>query len=369
MVQVPFVDLQTQYKALEPEILSAIQAVLSRCNYILGDQVEIFEREFSRYTETEYSIGVSNGLDALRLALMALNIGTGDEVILPANTYIATALAVSAVGARPILVDCDRATYNIDTSRIEAAITSKTRAIIPVHLTGQAADMDTVWEISQQYKLHVIEDAAQAHGARYKGKLCGSMGRAGCFSFYPGKNLGAYGDGGMVTTNDAELAERLRMLRNYGQQIKYEHIAKGLNARLDTIQAAVLSVKLRYLDGWNAARASHAEQYKELLAGTGDIIFQQRLQGAAHIYHLLIIETEKRDALQQHLNNAGIQTGIHYPIPIHLQPAYADLGYTSGAFPVAELLAQRMLSLPMYPELTVSQIEFVADAIQKFFYN
>ena len=363
---IPFVDLATQYTVIREEVDRAVREVMSECNYVLGPQVEEFERAFARFVGCEYAIGVSNGLDALRLALMALDLGPEDEVILPANTYIATALAVSAVGARPVLVDCDPETYNIDTSLVESVITSRTKVIIPVHLTGQPANMDPLLEVANQHGLHVVEDAAQSHGALYKGRSCGSIGTVGCFSFYPGKNLGAYGDGGMVTTNDPQLAARMRRLRNYGQQAKYRHTEKGLNARLDTLQAAVLTVKLRYLPRWNEARAAHAEKYRELLKGVGDLVFQRKVPYSTHVYHLFIVETERRTALQEHLKAARIQTGVHYPIPIHLQQAYTDLGYGKGDFPQAERLAQRMLSLPMFPELRLQQIERVVDEIKGF---
>lgn len=369
MVNVPFLDLAEQYKSIEPEINVAIREVLSSCGFILGKQVREFEEAFARFVGVEHAIGVSSGLDALRLSLMALDIGPGDEVILPANTFIATALAVSAVGAWPVLVDCDPETYNIDVSLVEAAITASTRAIMPVHLTGQSADMDPLLDIAARYGLHIIEDAAQAHGALYKGRPCGSMGTMGCFSFYPGKNLGAYGDGGMVTTNDAILAKRAQRLRNYGEQQKYEHLEKGLNARLDTLQAAVLNVKLPYLVGWNASRAGHAERYMSLLSGIGDISFQKRSQYSTHAYHLFLIETDQRDLLREHLTQAGIQTGIHYPKPIHLHEAYADLGYTEGDFPQSERLANRILSLPMFPELSEDQIQRVAHEVGIFFRN
>lgn len=367
MEVIPFVDLGAQYRGIQTQIDAAICHVISQANFILGSQVGEFENEFAELIGVKHAIGVSSGLDALRLALTALDVGSGDEVILPANTYIATALAVSAVGARPVLVDCDRHNYNIDVGLIASAITPRTKAIIPVHLTGQSADMDPIMEIANQHGLHVVEDAAQAHGTLYKGSPCGSIGIIGCFSFYPGKNLGAYGDAGMVTTNNAKLAERLNRLRNYGQHVKYEHVEKGLNARLDTLQAGILSVKLRYLPQWNKERVAHAEEYEQLLAGVGDLTLQQRASYSNHIYHLFMIETEYRDALQKHLNAAGIQTAIHYPIPIHLQQAYADLGYQNGDFPAAEWLAKRILSLPMFPELRVDQILMIADKIKRFF--
>jgi dTDP-3-amino-3,4,6-trideoxy-alpha-D-glucose transaminase len=366
-MNIPFVDLASQHATIQTEINAAIQQVLSRCNFILGSQVEEFEQTFAEFVETKHAIGVSNGLDALRLALLALDVGPGDEVILPANTYIATALAVSAVGARPVLVDCDPQTYNIDVSLVEPAITPRTKAVIPVHLTGQSADMDPILEVARRHGLFVVEDAAQAHGTLYKDRPCGSIGVAGCFSFYPGKNLGACGDGGMVTTNNSSLAERLHRLRNYGQRAKYEHVEKGLNARLDTLQAAILTVKLRYLRQWNEVRATHAENYKEMLRGIGDLVFQEEVPYSTHIYHLFIVETEQRAALQKHLSSAAISTGIHYPIPIHLQQAYAELGYSRGDFPHAELLADRMLSLPMFPELHPDQSRRVSEEVKRYF--
>jgi dTDP-4-amino-4,6-dideoxygalactose transaminase len=364
---VPFVDLAAQQASIQTEINAAIQRVLSECSFVLGPQVEEFERDFAKFAGCEHAVGVSSGLDALRLALMAVGVGPGDEVILPANTYIATALAVSAVGGRPVLVDCDRRTYNIDVNLVESAVTPRTKAVVPVHLTGQAADMDPILEVAGRHGLRVIEDAAQAHGTLYKGRSCGSLGSIGCFSFYPGKNLGAYGDGGMVTTDDPDLAARLRRLRNYGQTAKYRHTEKGLNARLDTIQAAILSVKLRHLPRWNKARGAYANGYRDLLCGVGDLTFQQEALYSTHVYHLFILETEWRDALREHLEPRGIQTGIHYPTPIHLQPAYKELAYGEGDFPEAERLAKRMLSLPMFPELRREQIEWVTEEIGSFF--
>jgi len=364
---VPFVDLAAQQASLQTEIGAAIQRVLAECNFVLGPQVEEFERNFARFVGCQHAVGVSSGLDALRLALIGMDIGLGDEVILPANTYIATALAVSAAGARPVLVDCDPQTYNIDVNLIEPAVTPRTKAIIPVHLTGQAADMDPILEVAGRHGLRVIEDAAQAHGTLYKGRSCGTVGSVGCFSFYPSKNLGAYGDGGMVTTNDPELATRMSWLRNYGQTAKYRHTEKGLNARLDTLQAAILSVKLRHLPQWSKARAAHAKVYRELLGGVGDLVFQQEAWYSTHVYHLFIVETEWRDALRKHLDEHEIQTSIHYPIPIHLQRAYKDLAYGEGDFPKAERLAKRVLSLPMFPELQWEQIERVAKETETFF--
>lgn len=367
MLPVPFVDLVKQTREIEAEIQEAVGGVLARCDFILGSEVDRFEEAFARFAGTEHGIGVASGLDALRLSLIATGIGPGDDVIVPANTFIATALAVSEAGARPVLVDCDAATYNIDVSRIEAAITPKTKAILPVHLTGQAADMDPILDVAARHDLIVIEDACQAHGASYKSKPCGSIGQTGCFSFYPGKNLGAFGDGGIVTTNDAELAKRLRRLRNYGQEEKYRHIETGVNSRLDTIQAAILNVKLRYLPDWNRARATHADRYRELLSGVSDLQIQQQSAYSTHVYHLFIVETDSREQLRAHLADCGIQAGVHYPIPVHLQEAYRELGYSRGDFPVAERLADTMLSLPMFPELEPEQIDAVAEAIRRWF--
>jgi dTDP-4-amino-4,6-dideoxygalactose transaminase len=364
---VPFVDLAAQYPAIQAEVEAALRDVFQHCDFILGQAVEAFEAAFARFIGVDHAVGVSNGLDALCLSLRALNIGPGDEVLLPANTYIATALAVSAVGARPVLVDCDPHTFEMDVTGIDAVINGRTRAMIPVHLAGQAADMTALLALAERHGVEVIEDAAQAHGTRYAGAPVGGLGTVGCFSFYPGKNLGAYGDGGMITTRDAALAARLRQLRNYGQRVKYEHVEKGVNARLDSLQAAILSVKLRHLPAWNQAREQHARAYMSLLHGIGDIQFQATVPDSSHVYHLLTIVSDHRDALQTHLTAAGIQTGIHYPIPIHLQPAYGDLGYRRGDFPHTEHLADRMLSLPMFPELQEHQLKRVAHAIETFF--
>ena len=364
---VPFVDLVAQYHSIKKEVDAAINKVLMQCNFILGTEVEEFEAAFARFIGVTHGIAVSSGLDALRLTLHALGIGEGDEVIVPANTFIATALAVSAIRAKPVLVDCDRNTYNIDPELIEPAVTRRTRAIMPVHLTGQAADMNAILDVAKRRRLYVIEDAAQAHGTLHNGRACGSLGAAGGFSFYPGKNLGAYGDGGIVTTNDTQLAAKLRRLRHYGQETKYHHHEKGVNARLDTLQAAVLKIKLKNLPNWNERRAKHAQRYRQLLEGVGDISFQKQVSFSTHVYHLFIIETDHRNELQKHLDGAGIHTNIHYPIPIHLQKAYKDLGHKVGDFPHAEQAAKRMLSLPMFSELTNAQIDRVTESIKEFF--
>jgi dTDP-4-amino-4,6-dideoxygalactose transaminase len=329
--------------------------------------VRRFEEEFAAFVGAQHAAGVGSGLDALRLGLLALEVGPGDEVIVPANTYIATALAVSEVGGDVVLVDCDPSTYNLDPHLVEAAVTARTKALLPVHFAGQAADMAPLLELARRHDLEVVEDAAQAHGTRYRDRPCGSIGKLACFSFYPGKNLGAYGDGGIVTTSDPVVVERIRRLRNYGERAKYEHVVKGVNSRLDALQAAFLSVKLRHLPAWNEARSRHAATYAAELNGVGDLVPQRRSDSFTHVYHLFVIETERRDALREHLSERGIQTGIHYPIPIHRQEAYADLGLPAGSFPVAERLARQTLSLPMYPELTGEQIGAVTQAIREFF--
>lgn len=364
---IPFVDLVAQYETIADEIDRAFHDVTGSAEYILGRRVQQFEEEFARFVATESAVGVGNGLDALRLALVALDVGPGDEVIVPANSYIATALAVSAVGADVVLVDCDPATYNIDPEAVDAAVTPQTRALLPVHFTGQAAEMQPLTELAEREGLDVVEDAAQAHGARWDDRPCGSIGRVACFSFYPGKNLGAYGDGGMVTTSDPLVLESIRRLRNYGEQKKYEHVVKGVNSRLDGLQAAFLTVKLRHLPSWNAARVGHAETYAAELEGVGDLIFQHVAPNATHVYHLFVVQTGERDALRDYLLERGIQAQIHYPIPIHLQAAYEDLGLGLGTFPHAERLARTSLSLPMYPELTSAQIGRVSGAIRDFF--
>ncbi|HEY0322921.1 MAG TPA: DegT/DnrJ/EryC1/StrS family aminotransferase [Pyrinomonadaceae bacterium] len=359
---IPFVDLQAQYSAIKEEVDAAISRVISNASFVLGREVAAFEESFAEYIGARFCVGVSNGTAAIQLALTACGIGAGCEVIVPANTFFATAEAVSTAGATPVFVDADPASYTIDVRQIESAITPRTRAIIPVHLYGQAADLDPILEIAARHKLLVIEDAAQAHGALYKGRRVGSFGHAATFSFYPGKNLGAYGEGGAVVTNDSEVARGVRLLRDHGSEQKYHHQIIGYNFRLEGIQGAVLSVKLAHLDRWNALRHEHAESYNALLYGT-NLILPQEMSYARHVYHLYVVRTEDRDALQSDLNKAGVQTGIHYPVPIHLQPAYAFMGYGRGSFPETERQAARVLSLPMFPELSVEQIKAVAEAV------
>jgi len=367
MSVIPFIDLQLQTQQLAEEIHAAMSGVLKSCDFICGSALEAFERDFAQFLDIEHAVGVGTGVDALRLALMTLDIGPEHEVILPANTFIATALAVSAAGAKPVLVDCDERTYNIDVAKIERAVTRRTRAIMPVHFAGQSADMDAIVDITARHNLFIIEDACQAHGATYRGQACGTIGDVGCFSFYPGKNLGAFGDGGIVVTGNGEHATRIKCLRNYGQREKYHHVEIGLNTRLDTLQAAILQVKLRKLAQWNAARRRIAEYYHEQLRGVGDIEFQHVISDAVPVYHLLIVRTDRRDELRRYLGDAGIQTGVHYPVPVHLQPAYATLGYVAESFPVSERLAQTTVSLPMYPELKTEQIDQIVRCIKNFY--
>jgi dTDP-4-amino-4,6-dideoxygalactose transaminase len=362
---VPFVDLAAEYRSLATAVNDTTLRVLRGAEYILGSELRLFEEEFSAYCGVKYGIGVDSGTSALELALRAFDIGHGDEVILPANTFIATALAVTATGATPVLVDVDPRTYNMDASLLPRAVTTRTRAILPVHLYGQPADMDPIVAFASRYGLVVIEDACQAHGAKYKGKRVGSIGHASAFSFYPTKNLGAYGDGGIVVTDDQRVAQSIHMLRNYGQREKYYHLVRGSNHRLDTLQAALLRIKLPHLDAWNELRGGHARLYHSLLSSI-DVVPPCEAPHAESIWHLYVIRTPERDAMQHHLAAQNIGTGIHYPCPIHLQPAYQDLGYQRGDFPVAEQQASEVLSLPLYPALPQQAIRRVAETIRDF---
>jgi dTDP-4-amino-4,6-dideoxygalactose transaminase len=362
---VPFNDVTAQYTILEEAILEVVTCVQRKSDFILGQEVESFEQEFAAFCEVSHAIGVDSGMSALELILRAYGIGPGDEVITAANTFIATAFAISATGATPILIDAELRTYNMDTALLERAITRRTKAIIPVHLYGQPADMDPILLLARERGLLVIEDACQAHGARYKGRRVGSLGHAAAFSFYPAKNLGANGDGGAIVTNDDRLDASLRMLRNYGQSKKYHHVVQGYNRRLDTLQAAILRVKLRHLDAWNAARQRHAEQYTRQLSHAA-VTIPNVAEYAEPVWHLYVIRIKDRHALQQHLAEEGISTGVHYPIPIHLQPAYQNLPYRKGAFPVAERCAAEVLSLPMYAELSSAAVGSVCAAISGF---
>lgn len=365
---VPLVDLTAQYESIRLEIDAAIQSVIARTAFIMGPDVREFEKHFAEYCTSTYAVGVASGTAALELTLRACNIGAGDEVITSAHTFIATAEAISAVGARPVFVEIDPRTYNIDPDAVAAAITPATRAIIPVHIYGQPADMDRIMAIAERHNLAVIEDAAQAHGATWNGKRIGAIGHAACFSFYPGKNLGAYGDAGAVTTNDARIAELVSLLRNHGRHSKYLHDIKGYGERIDTLQAAILLAKLRHLAKWTAHRQRIAARYDELLADLdGEIVLPYVHPAAEAVWHLYVVRTPRRDALLGHLNRSGVGAGIHYPTPLHLQPAYADLGYALGDLPVTEAVADTCLSLPIYPEMTDAQQEYVVATIRSFF--
>lgn len=355
---VPFLDLKAPHEKLRAELRDAFERVLDSGWYILGNEVKQFEQEFADYCEAKYCIGAGNGLEALHLILRAYGIGAGDEVIVPSNTYIATWLAASYAGATPIPVEPDERTYNIDPTRIEAAITPRTKAIMVVHLYGQPADMDAINAIAKKHNLKVIEDAAQAHGARYKGKRVGTLGDAAGFSFYPGKNLGAIGDGGAVTTNDPDLAVKVRVLCNYGSRVKYHNEVKGFNSRLDELQAAFLREKLRKLDDWNARRKVIAAEYLNALAGS-NVVLPHVPNWADPVWHLFVVRNSQRDQFQNKLSEAGVATMIHYPIPPHLQGAYAELGYSTGAFPIAEQIHLEVLSLPMGPHMTSGQVDQV----------
>lgn len=364
-VGVPFVDLGAQYRSIEAEVGQAMKGVLERGDFILGSAVGSFEEAFAAYTGVAHAVGVDSGLSALELGLMALGVGPGDEVITAANSFIASALPISSLGAKPVLVDAEEESFNLDPRLVEAAITPRTKAIMPVHLYGQVADMTAIMDIAARHGLKVLEDACQAHGATYRGKRAGSFGDAAAFSFYPAKNLGAYGDGGMLVTNDPQIDERVRLLRNYGSTVKYRHEVAGMNRRLDTLQAAVLNVKLGRLDAWNAARRDHAARYDVALADSG-LRLPRSGPDREHVFHLYVVRSVDRDELQTHLGKSGISTGIHYPVPIHLQPAYKHLGHREGEFPVTERLATEILSLPMYAELPSWAAERVGQAIAEF---
>ena len=363
-MNVPFLNLKVQYEALKAEIDASIAAVIEKTAFAGGPFVTAFEEEFAAYCTTDYSVGVSSGTSALWLVLEAMGIGRGDEVITTPNTFIATAEAISFCGATPVFVDIDEATSNMDPSKIEAAITDHTKAIIPVHLFGQMADMDPIMEIARKHDLKVIEDASQAHGAFYKGKRAGSIADAGCFSFYPGKNLGAYGEAGGVVTNDKELADRIRMIRDHGQSKKYYHDIVGWNARMDGIQGAVLSVKLKHIDAWNAARRANAKVYDELLEGIEGAIKPTVASYGEPVFHIYALRTPERHAILKAMAEKNVYCGIHYPVPLHLQKAYADLGYNEGDFPVSEKCSDEYLSLPMFPELTREQMEYAVETFK-----
>ena len=365
-MKVPFLDVKAAYLELQAEMDAACRRVMESGWYLLGQEGEAFEAEFAAYCGAKHCVGVANGLDALHLILRAMGIGAGDEVIVPSNTYIATWLAVSYAGATPVPVEPDERTFNLDPQRIEAAITSRTRAILPVHLYGQTADMEPINELASRYGLRVIEDAAQAHGARYKGRRAGSLADAAGFSFYPGKNLGALGDGGAVVTDDAALADAVRVLRNYGSRQKYYNETRGYNSRLDELQAALLRVKLSRLDEWNARRQEVATAYLQQLEGVADLVLPFVPQWAEPVWHLFVVRHTERERLQEHLSAGGTGTLIHYPRPPHLQAAYADLGYGQGDFPLAERMADEVLSLPLGPHLSADAVDYVVQQLSSF---
>jgi dTDP-4-amino-4,6-dideoxygalactose transaminase len=363
---IPILDLKAQYESIKGEINAAMAGVLLSTQFILGPAVRDLEQQVATYCGCKYGVGVASGTDALRLTLTALGIGPGDEVITTPFTFIATANTISHCGARPVFVDIDPRTYNIDPTAIETAITERTKAIVPVHLYGQPADMDPIVELAEAHGLYVIEDAAQAVGAHYQGRRVGSIGHAGCFSFYPTKNLGAYGDGGMVVTNDVALAEKIDVLRRQGGKKKYHAEVLGFNSRLDSLQAAILGVKLKYLDEWNEGRRRVAQRYNELLPGL-PVTTPYESPDVYHVYHQYTIQAEQRDALAAYLKERGIGTMIYYPVPLHLQKLYASLGYKEGSLPASEAASREVLSLPMYPELTEAQHQEVARAIWEFY--
>jgi len=362
---VPFLDLRAAYLELKPEIDAAVARVLDSGSFILGKEVEAFESEFANHSGVKHCVGVGNGLDALHIALRALGVGPGDEVLVPGNTYIATWLAVSYCGATVVPIEPDERTYNLNPEKLAGAITKRTKGIIPVHLYGQPADMDLIIEVARKNSLWVLEDAAQAHGARYKGKNVGGLGDIAGWSFYPGKNLGASGDGGAITTNNPELADRVRVLRNYGSRTKYYNEVQGYNSRLDEIQAAVLRVKLRHLDEWNERRRRIAELYASQLK-TANLVLPDSQEWAKHVYHLFVVRCKQRDALRQHLESREVRTLIHYPIPPHLQQAYRQLAYGEGSLPISERIHREVLSLPIGPHLTEDQALAVIEAVHEF---
>ncbi|MEK8022703.1 MAG: DegT/DnrJ/EryC1/StrS family aminotransferase [Candidatus Hydrogenedentota bacterium] len=360
---IPFVDLKSQYLAIKPEIDAAVMDVLETSGFILGKKVAAFETEFAKAHGATEGIGTNSGTSALHLALLAAGVGSGDEVITTPFTFVATTAAIGYCNARPVFVDITPESFTIDPSKIEAAITPRTKAIIPVHLYGQPADMDSIMEIARKRKITVIEDACQAHLARYKDRPVGSIGDLGAFSFYPGKNLGAYGEGGAIVTSNASFAKTMRMLRDWGQEKKYYHDLKGFNYRMEGIQGAILGVKLKYLAAWTEARRKNAALYAEAFKGSS-IVAPAEMSYARHVFHVYAIRSPRRDAIHKMLTDADIQSGIHYPIPIHMQKSYADLGHKPGDFPHAEKAAAEVLSLPMFPELTPAQIAQVADVVK-----
>ncbi|MBX4911568.1 MULTISPECIES: DegT/DnrJ/EryC1/StrS family aminotransferase [Rhizobium] len=361
---IPFLDLKAQYQSIKSEIDAAVLGVLASGQYILGEEVIRLEQEFADYCNVKHAIALNTGTSALHLSLLAAGVGPGDEVITVPFTFVATVSAICYTGATPVFVDVEPMTLTMDPAQLEAKITSRTKAIIPVHLYGQMADMDGIMEVADHHQIPVIEDACQAHGARYKGARAGSIGASGCFSFYPGKNLGACGEGGIAVTNSDEQAKTMRMLRDWGQEQRYHHLLKGFNYRMDAIQGAILRVKLRHLEAWTEARRSHGRRYSSLLAGSPHLRTPVEVPERRHVYHVYAIRSHDRDGLQRVLAAEGIPSGLHYPIPVHLQKAHADLGYQVGDFPVSEAAAREVLSLPIYPEMPVQHVDQVAAALE-----
>ena len=376
-MQVPFLDLKAQYRQIKNDVLPMVEDAMANGMFIGGPQVEAFEAEFAAFCDAKYCVGLNSGTDALRFALMAAGVGQGDDVITVPNTFIATTEAISQVGAQPVFVDVLPDTCNMDPAKLEAYLENprapytvdpapRPKAVIPVHLYGQPADMDPIFELAKKHDLVVIEDACQAHGAVYKGKTAGSMGLAGCFSFYPGKNLGAFGEGGAMVTNDENIANQVKMIRDHGQSKKYFHDMEGYNGRLDAIQAGVLRIKLKKLADWNRARQDNAKYYDQLLSEIPEVETVLEADVATSVYHLYVITVDDRDDLQKYLGDKGVATGLHYPMPLHLQKAYAHMGHKKGDFPVTEKVAERLLSLPMFPELTREQMDYVVDCIKAY---
>ncbi|MBY5361531.1 DegT/DnrJ/EryC1/StrS family aminotransferase [Rhizobium leguminosarum] len=361
---IPFLDLKAQYQSIKSEIDAAVLGVLASGQYILGEEVARLEQEFADYCKVKHAIAVNTGTSALHLSLLAAGVGPGDEVITVPFTFVATVSAICYAGARPVFVDVEPVTLTMDPAKLEAKITPRTKAIVPVHLYGQMADMDAIKAIADHYRIPVIEDACQAHGAQYKGARAGSIGTSGCFSFYPGKNLGACGEGGIVVTNSDDQAKTMRMLRDWGQEQRYHHLLKGFNYRMDAIQGAILSIKLRHLEVWTEARRAHGRRYSLLLGGSANLRTPVEIADRRHVYHVYAIRSRDRDQLQRVLSEEGIQSGLHYPIPVHLQKAHADLGYKTGDFPISEAAAREVLSLPIYPEMPAWHVDQVAAALE-----
>ncbi|MGO7789288.1 DegT/DnrJ/EryC1/StrS family aminotransferase [Rhizobium ruizarguesonis] len=361
---IPFLDLKAQYQSIKSEIDAAVLGVLASGQYILGEEVARLEQEFADYCNVKHAIAVNTGTSALHLSLLAAGVGPGDEVITVPFTFVATVSAICYAGARPVFVDVEPVTLTMDPAQLEAKITPRTKAIVPVHLYGQMADMDAIKAIADHYRIPVIEDACQAHGAQYKGARAGSIGTSGCFSFYPGKNLGACGEGGIVVTNSDDQAKTMRMLRDWGQEQRYHHLLKGFNYRMDAIQGAILRIKLRHLEAWTEARRAHGRRYSLLLGGSANLRTPVEITDRRHVYHVYAIRSRDRDQLQRVLSEEGIQSGLHYPIPVHLQKAHADLGYKAGDFPISEAAAREVLSLPIYPEMPAWHVDQVAAALE-----